>query len=298
MNSAPVTRMGLPLEDRSSSHQDANRKDPKNRAPVSLPSRNPWKYRWFVGYARRYWKRHFHALRLSRASAPLPPADAGPLILYLNHASWWDPLTCLIVGDELLSDRIPYAPIDSAQLQRYWVFQNLGFFGVQKDSLLSLRKFISVGAHILSQPNRVLWMTPQGAFADVRQRPVVIQPGLTLLLNAVPSAWVVPLAVEYVFWNDRLPEGLLRCGAAMRASEVLEWGSCEEQSLRLSQALAETQDALASESMRREPSLFETLTEGGRGVAAGYDAWQRLRCWWTGKRYEPDHDAGGRAYGG
>jgi hypothetical protein len=41
--------------------------------------------------------------------------------------------------------------------------------------------------------------------------------------------------------------------------------------------LAETQDALAAEAKRRNPSDFSTLLGGAGGVSAFYDLWRTLR---------------------
>src|SRR5579859_5789895 len=51
--------------------------------------------RWFTWYSRRYVRRHFHSVRVSRSG--LPPASKLPLVIYSNHAAWWDALVCLVL---------------------------------------------------------------------------------------------------------------------------------------------------------------------------------------------------------
>ena len=58
----------------------------------------------------------------------------------------------------------------------------------------------------------LLAVTPQGRFADVRERPVHFEAGLGHLAARVQRALFVPFAVEYVFWEERLPEILVRFG--------------------------------------------------------------------------------------
>ena len=48
----------------------------------------------------------------------------GPLIVVLNHPSWWDPLVGLVLT-ELFPDRAHYFPMDAHALQRYRIFQRL-----------------------------------------------------------------------------------------------------------------------------------------------------------------------------
>jgi 1-acyl-sn-glycerol-3-phosphate acyltransferase len=96
--------------------------------PELLPSVSaPW-LRWFTWYSRRYCRRHFHSLRVSRSGLPLE-LPALPLVIYSNHASWWDALVCLVLRDEFFGAHTAFAPIDAAMLQRYKFFARLGFFG-------------------------------------------------------------------------------------------------------------------------------------------------------------------------
>ena len=65
----------------------------------------------FAAYCRRYVRRNFHALRVLKSG--LPPRDsARPIVIYLNHAAWWDPLVCLLLTREFFLERTSFAPID------------------------------------------------------------------------------------------------------------------------------------------------------------------------------------------
>ena len=60
-----------------------------------LPAISPLLLRWFTWYCRGYVRRHFHSLRISINGLP-PDATGYPVVLYTNHASWWDPLVGLV----------------------------------------------------------------------------------------------------------------------------------------------------------------------------------------------------------
>jgi 1-acyl-sn-glycerol-3-phosphate acyltransferase len=254
-----------------------------------LPRRAPWLETLFAVYSRRYLRRHFNAVRLSRTGGrPTPPDE--PLIVTLNHASWWDPLVGLFLARTLFPGRPVYGPIDAAALARYRFFARLGFFGVEPGSRRGARQFLRASEAALSLPTAMLWLTPQGRFADVRERPLRFQSGLGHLVTRITRATVVPLVFEYVFWEERLPEILVRFGEPVPvragndpARDPAAWTAL------LEARMAETMDALATETVRRQPTEFEILLEGRRGVGGIYDLWRRLRARWRGEAFDPKH---------
>ncbi|MFM8891889.1 MAG: hypothetical protein ACKOTB_09775, partial [Planctomycetia bacterium] len=61
--------------------------------PQDLPPFSRRLYGWFMWYVRRYFGRHFHALRLlagSDGAAAHPDIAGEPVIFYTNHPAWWD----------------------------------------------------------------------------------------------------------------------------------------------------------------------------------------------------------------
>jgi len=145
--------------------------------------------------------------------APDVSAFVGrPLVIYANHPSWWDPLIALVVWRRLLPDRTPYAPIDADMLKKYAFFKRLGFFGVDKESLVGARRFLRIGRELLARPDTLLLITPQGRFADVRNSATGFESGLAHLAITAPDAVYLPLAMEIAFWEEKRPEVLLRFG--------------------------------------------------------------------------------------
>jgi len=152
--------------------------------------------RWYVG-------RHFHALRVANAGR-IPP-QAQPLILFGNHASWWDPLTSMLMGQAILPEREHYAPMDETALKHYSIFRPMGFFPVDNASARGAAQLLRAGFQVLSRPHSVLWITPESQFQDVRKRPIVFRPGLGALMSRSGRLTCVPVAIEYVYWQERLP---------------------------------------------------------------------------------------------
>jgi 1-acyl-sn-glycerol-3-phosphate acyltransferase len=242
----------------------------------------------FERYAGSYLARSFHAFRLSKAQRPDPVAVRGkPLIVYFNHPSWWDPLICLRLAEQFFPDRDNYAPMDAAALGKYKFLEKLGFFGVEMGSARGARRFLSISQQVLSRPNTALWIAAEGQFTDPRVRPVRLRSGLGHLATRMRQAVLLPVAFEYPFWEERTPEALARFGEEIPAGEAdmaaTDWTAVLES--RLESAL----DALAAESLTRDPSRFDVLLGGTAGVGGVYDAWRRLKARVRGERFRPEH---------
>jgi 1-acyl-sn-glycerol-3-phosphate acyltransferase len=256
----------------------------EERAKPALPGRSRILEAWFSRYAAAYLRRHFHALRLS--GDPPPGLDGRPLLVVLNHPSWWDPLTCLVLS-RLLPGRDLHAPMEARALERYRFLARVGAFPVETGTLRGARSFIETGVRILSRPRTSIWITAQGRFTDARERPARILSGAARLVRRVPGAAVLPLALEYGFWTERTPEALARFGEPLEGDALR--GSPRRISRAIEAALERTQDLLAAEARRRDPEAFRILLRGSSGIGGPYDWWRRLAAWSRGKRFDPEH---------
>ncbi len=135
-----------------------------------LEERRPWFVGLFSWYSRRFVARHFHAVRLARAGAA-PESFSGPLVVALNHPSWWDPMVAAVLAPRFSGHRIT-APIDARALGRYRFVRWLGFLGVEVGTSRGYEQLLGVAHRVLSLPDGALWLTPQGRFVDASQRPV------------------------------------------------------------------------------------------------------------------------------
>ncbi len=264
------------------------------RSPDGLrPRRSPWLFHLFRKYSRRYVRRHFHALRLSR-SGPSPGGLPGPVIVVVNHPSWWDPLVGLVLTELFPADVCHYVPMESAGLKQYPFLERLGFFGVEAGTAHGARAFLQQALAVLSDPSSVLWITPQGEFVDPRARPLRLKPGIGHLVCRLCPVTIVPLALEYPFWNDRCPEALA-CFGPPTIVTAASGETPQGWTARIAQALEHTQDRLAIEAGCRDPGAFVTVLRGTSGVGGIYDAWRRLRTAMRGERFDVDHQLASRS---
>jgi 1-acyl-sn-glycerol-3-phosphate acyltransferase len=233
--------------------------------------------------------RHFHAVRVSRAG-PIPDLPRRPVIVVLNHPSWWDPMIGVILTGTMPAWREHFAPIDAVGLDQYRFLARLGFFGIAAGTAAGARRFLQTSLSILARPESALWITAEGEFVDVRERPTRLRPGIGHLAHRVREATIVPTVIEYPFWNDRCPEVLVRFGRPIEVGSDVERPAAEWTAL-VERGLQDCLDALAEESQRRDPALFTTLVHGTAGVGGVYDIGRRVRAWLGGSTFRAEHVA-------
>src|SRR5262249_31178500 len=146
----------------------------------------------------------------------------GPAIMVLNHASWWDPIIAFILSARW-PDRLDFAPIEAAALKQYRFLEKIGMFGIDTATLSGARKFLSASRAILNHDGATLWITAQGEFTDVRKRPVTLRSGVGRLAAEMARGQIIPVAIEYAFWNDSKAEALVRFGPVRHLTPLPFW---------------------------------------------------------------------------
>jgi 1-acyl-sn-glycerol-3-phosphate acyltransferase len=235
----------------------------------------------FDRYLRWRIPRSFRALRLARAErfealAPSVRAGSHTLIVCLNHPSWWDPLIAIVLSRVLLPGGHHYAPMEASALRHYGFMRRLGLFPVDNTSPRAGAQFLRAAQAILSRPLSALWVTPEGHFTDVRRRPICWKPGIGALATRLQRCAVLPLALEYPFWDERKPEALALLGEPLWIEDGSQQSSASWLAL-LTQSMEAAQDELAALAVARDPGAFATLIEGAAGAGGVYGFWKRMQ---------------------
>jgi len=271
---------------------------PKETQTIKLPRIDVRILGGFYWYIPRYIRKHFHALALNQSqlqSIAIKPTDS--LVVYANHSSWWDPLVAMYSAKHMFCDFKFYAPIDASALEKYRIFSKLGFFPVEQETFQGAKHFLDVSLRLLEQSGTSIWITPEGRFVDVRDNSAEFMPGIAHLAHSLQRrsakssarTWFVPIAIEYTFWEERLPEILVWFGKPhlVAASESpvskVEWAQ------RLTNSLRDAQHRLAQAAIDRDESVFEVLLSGGAGTSRIYDPWRRFWARITGKPLDLQH---------
>ena len=122
----------------------------------------------------------------------------------------------------------------------------------------------------------------------MRNRPVKLRSGIGHLVHSLDRiAAVLPLALEYSFWEERSPEVvcwgepmLITTGSQRRPSHWTEVTAG---------AVERALDRLADLSKRRDKRAFDVLLSGSSGIGGIYDLLRGLRARMTGRRFVPQH---------
>jgi len=271
--------------ERASTHSRALSENVRNADMPRVSSFLLW---GFDRYVRRLLKKNFSAVRVVKGSTPDLPKDS-PVVCYANHPGWWDPLIAHLLNDHFMQGRTLYAPIDQRALEKYRIFTKLGYYGIDIDSAEGAKRFLATTKRLLRTSTTAIWMTPGGRFSDVRER-TVFEPGLPHVAATTSEIMLVPVAVEYSFWEERTPEALVNFGAPVVSGEGVkaDWQS------RLEEALAEAQRKLAEKAIGRRREDFKIILQGSAGVGGIYDLGRRLKALLRGERFDPRHESIGK----
>jgi 1-acyl-sn-glycerol-3-phosphate acyltransferase len=257
------------------------------RDPVALRSERHLAF--FDVMFTRFFRTHMRALRVARWGMPAIPSGA-PAVVFANHPSWWDGVAFMLLHRRLMHGRLLFTPMAEWALNKYGFMRRLGVFGIETGTARGTVGFLRTAERVLQDPSHVLWINAPGRFADPRERPIPIAPGLTRLAEMAPTAHFVPLAFDYPFWSERKAEMLAAFGPPISAGDLLALDR-DARAARLAEALTATADRLTEDAITRDPSRFETIVQGREGMGGIYQLWKRSLAMLRGQRFDPRHDA-------
>lgn len=256
-------------------------------SPVALFS--PRRFAFFRFIFAGFAARHLRAVRVAKWGLPEADDPSRPLVVYANHPSWWDGVAFMLYSSELFSGRRMIIPMEAEALTRYGFMRRIGVFGVEQQSGRGAAAFLRVAREVLATPGHMLWMNAPGRFMDVRERPVVIAPGMARLAEFAPEARFLPMAIEYPFWSERAAEMLCAFGAPIEGTALAALDR-DARTVALAAALEATMDRLAADAIARDPTRFRSVLRGNEGMGGIYQRWRRLRAVVQGRPFDPRHD--------
>ncbi|MBL9147690.1 MAG: lysophospholipid acyltransferase family protein [Phycisphaerae bacterium] len=251
---------------------------PKPSASALVPATPSARVRaGFAWYAERLLRRSFATVRLAQGSddalRALAGTTGGPLLLAYSHASWWDPIVGTFLWRRHFADRPAFAPMDARELARFQFMRKLGLFGIDPDDPASIE---AMSAYLVAEtkaaPRAVIAITPQGRFTDPRDE-LVVRPGAAALASHLGVQAAASVAIEYAFWNERLPEVFVRVERVARptAPSTASWHRS------IVAAMRGNAESLAALVRARDASAFQAALGKGAGAHPVYDLWLRLR---------------------
>jgi hypothetical protein len=189
--------------------------------------------------------------------------------------------------DHLFPGRKFAAPMDADALRNYPILERLGFISITRDTTKGAKEFLQTSRDLLKNPETILWLTPAGKFHDVR-KPAPFMAGLSHLVDHEFHGTVIPMAIEYTFWNERLPEMLIQFGSPIKCMTLPFERNAR--TLELEMALTKSQVILAELAIARDPTGFTTIAMGRGGVGGMYDYWRRVIATLRGHKFQDRHN--------
>ena len=99
---------------------------------------------------------------------------------------------------------------------------------------------------------------------------------------------MVPLAIEYPFWQERYPEALAHFGRPIEVGRGRDL-SVEEWMARLEGGLTQALDDLSAAAQTQDASRFDAVVGGNVGVGGVYDWWRRAKSLFGGPSFAGSH---------
>jgi 1-acyl-sn-glycerol-3-phosphate acyltransferase len=255
-----------------------------------LPTRTQWLYGGFAWYAGRMIRKHFDVYALEESSIDWHniPIDV-PVIVYANHPSWWDPLVAVTLHEARFGDRGFYAPIDAEAIKKYEIFRRLGFYPLQLNSRRGAVDFLERSKAILNAKSTAIWLTPEGRFTDARDHAQPLMPGLAHLVHRIDRVLAIPLALEYVYLNERKPCLLMRLAKPVDSQQFHDADKATV-ATKLEDAFRENQRQLAELVVARSLKPFSILKQSPRRPGNMYDISRTLKSWLFGRKADLKHE--------
>ncbi|MFQ3664125.1 MAG: lysophospholipid acyltransferase family protein [Chloroflexaceae bacterium] len=244
--------------------------------PAIPAAKNPFLdellYRCFARWS--LW-RYFDRVWL-QSHGPLPHPRNGPLILYLNHSSWWDGYLMYVIHRVVLRGRFDaHLLMEEKQLRRYRFFSWSGAFSVNRDDPEDAWRSQAYAAALLQggQRPRLLFIFPQGKIVPNDRRPLVTYPGIARIVAQVGNVNLCPVALRYELLGRQFPEAFIRIGPQHRAVNPQDIeGTLADITSRLTTAC----DALRDDVLALRYERFQPLLRGRRGIDELFDGFLRL----------------------
>ena len=231
---------------------------------------------FFGTWITRMLRKDFHTVAMARGGTEVLrglDSDNRPLMVIMNHSSWWDPLIGMYLSRTMMPNRPMLAPMEAEQLMKFAFFRKLGIFGIDPDAPGAID---AMGAHVLgrftARPNTAFWLTPQGEFTDVRA-PIRLRPGAAAVAakldgftaSGAQGCRCVAVASELVFWTDLRPEMLLHAVELAAPAAGQGPGSTLDWTRRMTTGLQDACTQLTGLAMARDPNAFDVLLGAGDG---------------------------------
>lgn len=218
-----------------------------------------WFDRVFSVYNRNLIKRRFHSLRVENLNNLKQKDKSVPLVIYLNHSSWWDGLILYQLGKITSLDQ--FVMMEEKQLKNLQLFRKLGAFSVVRESPRDAVKSINYAVELLKEKtDRVLWIFPQGEIKPNDLRPLDFFHGISRIIQKLENCRILPVAFRYEFLNEFKPEIFVKVGEVQEFQALKDFDS-KETTKNLEIKLTKLLDDLRNDIAAQNTESYENIVK-------------------------------------
>ncbi|MDY6969517.1 MAG: lysophospholipid acyltransferase family protein [Spirochaetota bacterium] len=171
-------------------------------------------------YLNRILKKDFSHFFIVNEVTDINPDKA--LLVTPNHISWWDGFFIDYIN-RLYFKRYFYIMMLEEQLKQYPYFSKVGAYSINPESRKDIIESLEYTAELLSNPNNIVVMYPQGILEPSGKYPVTIKKGVKFVseISRVPFS-IIPFACKISFYNQRKPEVYSRFSRLFSSTALTE----------------------------------------------------------------------------
>ena len=167
---------------------------------------------WFSWYSRRQFRRYFNSVRVVMQAGVQEMDPRIPVILYANHAYWWDGFWSQLCTEKFFFQNL-FIIIEYKQLKKHRFFTRLGAFSLDRSRPRSVLDTLRYAAELLtvkSERQNALWIFPQGKIEPVEKRPLHFYKGTASIIAGVlkktPLIYLVSVVSRIEYLDEQKPE--------------------------------------------------------------------------------------------
>ena len=109
----------------------------------------------------------------------------GAILLIGNHFSWWDGFVARHVNKKVLKRKL-HLMMEEEQLSKRRFLCKLGAFSIKKNSR-SAQESLQYATDLLSKPENLVILFPQGKFQSMHQHPLSFESGWFRIIKKAPE---------------------------------------------------------------------------------------------------------------
>ena len=132
----------------------------------------------FKLFSRVMIKHHFAQLKVI---GNMEVSNNRSILLLSNHCSWWDGFWQLNLNVKVFKKKFHFMMLEE-QLKKHWYFNYTGGFSVKK-STRSTVETIQYSAELLSHPENLVLMFPQGKVESIHKQSFTFEKGIEKILE-------------------------------------------------------------------------------------------------------------------